>query len=370
MSDDLLPTPDASDVNDLANEIDNFLQGGNDDPPPQDDPPKADDAPPAEDDDPLAVLDQDDTPQNQEEDDVPEDLPEDLSKQRAAYARLRKERKELKQKLEEAMGRPADIDLSKPETLPEKIRDEIESMRKKAFAFDVRSSAEYKAEVSQPQAEAMKEIGVLLKDYQIEDSALSDAFSRKSRKEYSDALADIASDMNNRDQALFYKAIDRIEQASRRKVELEDRAEQAASELAELADTRQLQQAQQFKDSTTREILPMLDKIGLKRPDLAPLVEEIRGEVADGVDALQNPKLAAFAAISASLFPKVIKLLSARDAEIKKLEETVNGMRSSTPGGRAAGGATPPGSKQPEIDPDEDVEGIANRLASFMSGGS
>lgn len=357
-------------VNNMTDELDKFFAGAapeaeEETPTPEPDTPEAKPEEP----DPLAMLDEEpeeDAKPEPEEEPEEEDFPEDLAKQRAAFAKLRRENKELKGKV----GKPGagDFDLDNPETLPEKVRSEIEALRKKAFAFDVRSSKEFAKEVVVPQQQAMDQIHSLMKDYDIDQDVLKEAFAKRSRKEYSDALADIAGDMNQRDQMSFHREIDRLEAASQRRIELEEKAEQASQELGRMAQERDMNRNQQFKDQASREVLPMLDKIVEKRPELADAVAAVRDTIPSSIDGLANPKLAAFASVTAALFPDLLKRVQSQSAEIKRLQESIDGLSSSTPGGRPSEGNPRGAAPNLKIDINEDVHDIAARLEAFTAG--
>ena len=265
----------------------------------------------------------------------------------ARWGELKKAEKDLKvaqkriEELESSSKKPGPEDTKKVEELEKTISEYEERLA----VVDVRASAKYQREVTEPFIELEKEARGIANDEEHADQIIS-ALSNPDLKARAQQLTEATEDLPQYLQTKLFRIADEVDKVEAHKQKLVSNASEALKELQqdelaqhgkETSERRQAREgaADKVWDHLQSEIPFLTDDDGALRPEFQKVRDDGR------VLNLQDPstKLATlvYSAYAGRMLPGILntaqEAISTRDAKISELQQAVSELTASSPGG-------------------------------------
>jgi len=246
--------------------------------------------------------------------------------------------KELRTKLQELESKSpsADVDAKIQE-----IEAKLQERETKLAYYEVREHPEYKEAVEAPTMAVRNELHKIAVRNEMELKELVAAMLEADPAKQSNAMSELALNLNERDKAKFWQLADDWEVIQSKEQYIRENATNAWQHLQE----KQKNLDAQKKEASTSEWKQASDKVWSRLAEKVPALKEmepdkLRSEYG-GVDFESMPvNDRAYAVAAAVTLVPMAKKLNAAAAEIKQLKATLAKYQRATPGA-GAGNSTP-----------------------------
>ena len=245
-------------------------------------------------------------------------LKEELKGSRSELDQLRQLSKEQDSKIQEmtALVENKDID---------ELQARVEQYEHAQMFNNLEQSNAYKEAVSKPLESLMSQADVIADKYDIDPNSLIDIIALSDSNMQDEKLSELLPNASDRDKARIYRIIEELNPILERRKTLFDNVEEASREAELLQETKnkqELAEKTRHRESVTKSVM---DRITEK----LPFVKSIDGldlkaveSKAAGIDpSVIHPVDFAYNAVSAQLFPKVVREYVALRKEIESLTD-------------------------------------------------
>lgn len=257
----------------------------------------------------------------------------ELRAEAAKAKEYQKEVETLKAELEKARATP--VDTSEVERLRQ-INAEYES---ELSVARVEATQDYKSNVVEPMVNVVGYLNQLASKYELSSKDMLSAMAEADPARQSDAIADLAASMNERDRLKFYGAADDYTEIIRRRDIFQNSARERMGQIEQNKQSEIAKQSAESEKAST-DAKEAYEKATSKVfEDLKKSVsvlsdEEVSADVqrlAKGDYSSAEPELKAYLAHSGALLPHVLKALKAAKADLEAANAKIVGYRNGSP---------------------------------------
>jgi hypothetical protein len=259
-------------------------------------------------------------------------LKEELKDSRSELDQLRQRTKEQDSKINEMTALVENKDI-------EELQARVEQYEHAQMFSNLEQSNAYKEAVSKPLQSLMSQTDVIADKYDVDPNMLIDVISLSDSDMQDEKISELLPNASDRDKARIYRIIEEIGPILERRKTLYDNVEAANQEAEMLQETKnkqELVEKARHRESVTKNVM---ERITEKLPFVKAIegldLKAIEAKVA-GVDpSVIHPVDFAYNAVSAQLFPKIVRehlallkefgSLADKLAEYETAEPTISG---------------------------------------------
>ena len=251
---------------------------------------------------------------------------------------LRQKTTEYESKIQELTGLAESKDV-------EEMQAKLAEYEQQRALNDLENTEAYKQAVSEPLTRLMEQADQIADKYEVDSEALVDVMSLDDPAEQEQQLAELLPNASDRDKARIFRIMEDVDPILQRRNQLYENADAALAEAKQLEEQQQAAQAAEnakFRENVTRNVV---ERVQQKLPFLKGIegldLEGIQQKAAETDPTVLHPVDHAFNAVSAQLFPTVVKQyvqmrkevehLTDKLAEFEQAEPKMSGRNNGSP---------------------------------------
>jgi hypothetical protein len=246
------------------------------------------------------------------------ELKTELKTNRSELEQLRQQSKEYESKIQELTGLVENKDV-------EQLQSKLAEYEQQQALSNLEQTQAYQAAVSEPLAALVEQADQIADKYEVDPDALVDIISLDDPQEQEEQLAELLPDASDRDKARIFRIMEEVDPIIQRREQLYQNADAALAEAKNLEDqqlaARASEQAQ-LRQNVTRNVV---ERVQQKLPFLKGIegldMQAIQQKAAETDPSVLHPVDHAYNAVSAQVFPTVVRQYLEMRKEVETLTD-------------------------------------------------
>ena len=246
------------------------------------------------------------------------ELKTELKTNRSELEQLRQQSKEYESKIQELTGLVENKDV-------EQLQSKLAEYEQQQALSNLEQTQAYQTAVSEPLAALVEQADQIADKYEVDPDALVDIISLDDPQEQEEQLAELLPDASDRDKARIFRIMEEVDPIIQRREQLYQNADAALAEAKNLEDqqlaARAAEQAQ-LRQNVTRNVV---ERVQQKLPFLKGIegldMQAIQQKAAETDPSVLHPVDHAYNAVSAQVFPTVVRQYLEMRKEVESLTD-------------------------------------------------
>jgi len=246
------------------------------------------------------------------------ELKTELKTNRSELEQLRQQSKEYESKIQELTGLVENKDV-------EQLQSRLAEYEQQQALTNLEQTQAYQTAVSEPLAALVEQADQIADKYEVDPDALVDIISLDDPQEQEEQLAELLPNASDRDKARIFRIMEEVDPIIHRREQLYQNAEAALAEAKQLEEqqlaARAAEQAQ-LRQNITRNVV---ERVQQKLPFLKGIegldMQAIQQKAAETDPSVLHPVDHAYNAVSAQVFPTVVRQYLEMRKEVESLTD-------------------------------------------------
>ena len=246
------------------------------------------------------------------------ELKQELKTNRSELEQLQQQTKEYEAKIQELTGLAENKDV-------EQLQAKLAEYEQQQALTNLEQTQAYQEAVTEPLAALVEQADQIADKYEIDPDALVDVLSLDDPKEQEEQLSELLPNASDRDKAKLYRIMEDIDPILNRRQQLYENADAALAEAKQLEDSRMAAQAAEkaeLRQSVTKDVV---ERVQEKLPFLKGIegldMQAIQQKAADTDPSVLHPVDHAYNAVSAQVFPTIVRQYLEMRKEVESLTD-------------------------------------------------
>ena len=285
------------------------------------------------------------------------ELKAELKTNRSELEELRQKAIEYESKIQELTGLAESRDI-------EELQTKLAEYEQQQALSNLENTEAYKQAVTEPLAALMEQADQIADKYEIDSDALVDVLALDDPEEQEQQLAELLPNASDRDKARLFRIMEEVDPILERRSQLYENADAALAEAQQLEEQKAAQKAAEqavLRKNVTKNVV---ERVQQKLPFLKGIegldLTQIEAKASETDPNALHPVDHAFNAVSAQLFPTIVKQYVQLQKEVDHLTDKLAEFENAEP--KMSGGTS--SSAMPISDNASFAERVSAALAS------
>lgn len=246
------------------------------------------------------------------------ELKTELKTNRSELEQLRQQSKEYESKIQELTGLVENKDV-------EQLQSKLAEYEQQQALSNLEQTQAYQAAVSEPLAYLVEQADQIADKYEVDPDALVDIISLDDPQEQEEQLAELLPNASDRDKARIFRIMEEVDPIIQRREQLYQNADAALAEAKQLEEQQLAANAAeqaQLRQNVTRNVV---ERVQQKLPFLKGIegldMQAIQQKAAETDPSVLHPVDHAYNAVSAQVFPTVVRQYLEMRKEVETLTD-------------------------------------------------
>ena len=246
------------------------------------------------------------------------ELKTELKTNRSELDQLRQQSKEYESKIQELTGLTESKDM-------DQMQEKLAQYEQEKALTNLEQTQAYKQAVSQPLEALVEQADQIADKYEVDSDALIDVLSLDDPKEQEEQLAELLPNASDRDKAKVYRIMEDIDPILQRRAKLYENADGALAEAKQLEEQQNAATAAdnaQMRQNITKNVV---ERVQEKLPFLKGIegfdMSAVQQKASDTDPSVMHPVDHAYNAVSAQVFPTVVRQYLEMRKEVESLTD-------------------------------------------------
>ena len=246
------------------------------------------------------------------------ELKTELKTNRSELEQLRQQSKEYESKIQELTGLVENKDV-------EQLQSKLAEYEQQQALSNLEQTQAYQEAVSEPLAALVEQADQIADKYEVDPDALVDIISLDDPQEQEEQLAELLPNASDRDKARIFRIMEEVDPIIQRRVQLYQNADAALAEAKQLEEQQQAAKAAeqaQLRQNVTKNVV---ERVQEKLPFLKGIegldMQAIQQKAAETDPSVLHPVDHAYNAVSAQVFPTVVRQYLEMRKEVETLTD-------------------------------------------------
>jgi hypothetical protein len=246
------------------------------------------------------------------------ELKTELKTNRSELEQLRQQSKEYESKIQELTGLVENKDV-------EQLQSKLAEYEQQQALSNLEQTQAYQTAVSEPLAYLVEQADQIADKYEVDPDALVDIISLDDPQEQEEQLAELLPNASDRDKARIFRIMEEVDPIIQRREQLYQNADAALAEAKQLEEQQLAANAAeqaQLRQNVTRNVV---ERVQQKLPFLKGIegldMQAIQQKAAETDPSVLHPVDHAYNAVSAQVFPTVVRQYLEMRKEVETLTD-------------------------------------------------
>ena len=246
------------------------------------------------------------------------ELKTELKTNRSELEQLRQQSKEYESKIQELTGLVENKDV-------EQLQSKLAEYEQQQALSNLEQTQAYQTAVSEPLAALVEQADQIADKYEVDPDALVDIISLDDPQEQEEQLAELLPNASDRDKARIFRIMEEVDPIIQRREQLYQNADAALAEAKQLEEQQLAANAAeqaQLRQNVTRNVV---ERVQQKLPFLKGIegldMQAIQQKAAETDPSVLHPVDHAYNAVSAQVFPTVVRQYLEMRKEVETLTD-------------------------------------------------
>ena len=246
------------------------------------------------------------------------ELKTELKTNRSELEQLRQQSKEYESKIQELTGLAESKDV-------EQLQERLAEYEQQQALTNLEQTPAYKQIVSEPLEALVEQADQIADKYEVDSDSLIDVLALDDPEEQEEQLSELLPDASDRDKAKIYRIMEDIDPILKRREKLYENADAALVEARNLEEQQQAATAAeqaQLRQNITKNVV---ERVQQKLPFLKGIegldMSAVQQKASDNDPAVLHPVDHAYNAVSAQVFPTVVRQYLEMRKEVEALTD-------------------------------------------------
>ena len=246
------------------------------------------------------------------------ELKTELKTNRSELEQLRQQSKEYESKIQELTGLVENKDV-------EQLQSKLAEYEQQQALSNLEQTQAYQTAVSEPLAALVEQADQIADKYEVDPDALVDIISLDDPQEQEEQLAELLPNASDRDKARIFRIMEEVDPIIQRREQLYQNADAALAEAKQLEEQQLAAKAAeqaQLRENVTRNVV---ERVQQKLPFLKGIegldMQAIQQKAAETDPSVLHPVDHAYNAVSAQVFPTVVRQYLEMRKEVESLTD-------------------------------------------------
>jgi len=246
------------------------------------------------------------------------ELKTELKTNRSELEQLRQQSKEYESKIQELTGLVENKDV-------EQLQSKLAEYEQQQALSNLEQTQAYQTAVSEPLAALVEQADQIADKYEVDPDALVDIISLDDPQEQEEQLAELLPNASDRDKARIFRIMEEVDPIIQRREQLYQNADAALAEAKQLEEQQLAANAAeqaQLRQNVTRNVV---ERVQQKLPFLKGIegldMQAIQQKAAETDPSVLHPVDHAYNAVSAQVFPTVVRQYLEMRKEVESLTD-------------------------------------------------
>jgi len=246
------------------------------------------------------------------------ELKTELKTNRSELEQLRQQSKEYESKIQELTGLVENKDV-------EQLQSKLAEYEQQQALSNLEQTQAYQTAVSEPLAALVEQADQIADKYEVDPDALVDIISLDDPQEQEEQLAELLPNASDRDKARIFRIMEEVDPIIQRREQLYQNADEALAEAKQLEEQQLAANAAeqaQLRQNVTRNVV---ERVQQKLPFLKGIegldMQAIQQKAAETDPSVLHPVDHAYNAVSAQVFPTVVRQYLEMRKEVESLTD-------------------------------------------------
>ena len=246
------------------------------------------------------------------------ELKTELKTNRSELDQLRQQSKEYESKIQELTGLTESKDM-------DQMQEKLAQYEQEQALTNLEQTGAYKQAVSQPLEALVEQADQIADKYEVDSDALIDVLSLDDPKEQEEKLAELLPNASDRDKAKVYRIMEDIDPILQRRAKLYENADAALAEAKQLEEQQNAATSAdnaQMRQNITKNVV---ERVQEKLPFLKGIegfdMSAVQQKASDTDPSVMHPVDHAYNAVSAQVFPTVVRQYLEMRKEVESLTD-------------------------------------------------
>ena len=246
------------------------------------------------------------------------ELKTELKTNRSELEQLRQQSKEYESKIQELTGLVENKDV-------EQLQSKLAEYEQQQALSNLEQTQAYQTAVSEPLAALVEQADQIADKYEVDPDALVDIISLDDPQEQEEQLAELLPNASDRDKARIFRIMEEVDPIIQRREQLYQNADEALAEAKQLEEQQLAANAAeqaQLRQNVTKNVV---ERVQEKLPFLKGIegldMQAIQQKAAETDPSVLHPVDHAYNAVSAQVFPTVVRQYLEMRKEVESLTD-------------------------------------------------
>jgi len=246
------------------------------------------------------------------------ELKTELKTNRSELEQLRQQSKEYESKIQELTGLVENKDV-------EQLQSKLAEYEQQQALSNLEQTQAYQTAVSEPLAALVEQADQIADKYEVDPDALVDIISLDDPQEQEEQLAELLPNASDRDKARIFRIMEEVDPIIQRREQLYQNADEALAEAKQLEEQQLAANAAeqaQLRQNVTKNVV---ERVQEKLPFLKGIegldMQAIQQKAAETDPSVLHPVDHAYNAVSAQVFPTVVRQYLEMRKEVETLTD-------------------------------------------------
>jgi hypothetical protein len=246
------------------------------------------------------------------------ELKTELKTNRSELEQLRQQSKEYESKIQELTGLAENKDV-------EMLQERLAQYEQQQALSNLEQTQAYQTAVSEPLAALVEQADQIADKYEVDPDALVDIISLDDPQEQEEQLAELLPNASDRDKARIFRIMEEVDPIIQRREQLYQNADAALAEAKQLEEQQLAANAAeqaQLRQNVTKNVV---ERVQEKLPFLKGIegldMQAIQQKAAETDPSVLHPVDHAYNAVSAQVFPTVVRQYLEMRKEVETLTD-------------------------------------------------
>jgi hypothetical protein len=246
------------------------------------------------------------------------ELKTELKTNRSELEQLRQQSKEYESKIQELTGLVENKDV-------EQLQSKLAEYEQQQALSNLEQTQAYQTAVSEPLAALVEQADQIADKYEVDPDALVDIISLDDPQEQEEQLAELLPNASDRDKARIFRIMEEVDPIIQRREQLYQNADAALAEAKQLEEQQLAASAAeqaQLRQNVTKNVV---ERVQQKLPFLKGIegldMQAIQQKAAETDPSVLHPVDHAYNAVSAQVFPTVVRQYLEMRKEVETLTD-------------------------------------------------
>jgi len=246
------------------------------------------------------------------------ELKTELKTNRSELEQLRQQSKEYESKIQELTGLVENKDV-------EQLQSKLAEYEQQQALSNLEQTQAYQTAVSEPLAALVEQADQIADKYEVDPDALVDIISLDDPQEQEEQLAELLPNASDRDKARIFRIMEEVDPIIQRREQLYQNADAALAEAKQLEEQQLAANAAeqaQLRQNVTKNVV---ERVQEKLPFLKGIegldMQAIQQKAAETDPSVLHPVDHAYNAVSAQVFPTVVRQYLEMRKEVETLTD-------------------------------------------------